>query len=96
MNVQFLNQFTYWNHQNGQNYTLDANGKYIRYEHGTQPNIVAQVEYVAFDNQDDKYVATILDTYSNKVLEKSKMTPDKDTAFEKLAQYMKERDKSDI
>jgi len=96
MNIGFLYQFKYWNEQDGHNYTLDAHKKTLRYIHDVNPNIVAEIEYLKFENKDDKYVGVILNTETNTIYEKTRMISDKEMAFKKLAECMHEWDKVDV
>lgn len=95
MNVKFLNKFKYWNKHDGKNYTLDTDGKSIRYIHENK-NIVAEIEYLEFENKDNQYICTILNIKEDSLMKKSNMISNKEKAFEKLSYYMKEWDTKKI
>lgn len=93
MNIPFTKQFKYWYHD-GKNYSLDADNKTMRYEHTSNSNISARVELIKYQNT-DKYIAFLVNEKTNKIKNKSKMTSNKDEAFNELSNFMMRRDNSE-
>lgn len=91
MTSKFTNQFEHWSHD-GENYTLDAIGKTMRYVNDEKKNIVAEIKVTDIVNNSKIYSVAILNLNINKVVVKDEDIKNKSDAFNVLTRFMRTRD----